>query len=163
MRHSPRGYNRTDRIADQIQRDLAVLLQREIKDPRVGMVTVSGVKVAKDLSFADVYVTFMTLEKDDEVKEALAVLEHASGFLRSMLAKSIKLRVMPRLRFHFDQVIVSAPRISNLISQAIREDESRHHASSEQASTGKVSSEKLSSGKDTPEKDALEEGTPNDE
>jgi len=124
---------------------------------------VSGVKVAKDLSFADVYVTFMTLEKDDEVKEALAVLEHASGFLRSMLAKSIKLRVMPRLRFHFDQVIVSAPRISNLISQAIREDESRHHASSEQASSGNVSSEKLSSEKDGPEKDALEEGKPNDE
>lgn len=126
MRHSPRGYNRTDRIADQIQRDLAVLLQREIKDPRVGMVTVSGVKVAKDLSFADVYVTFMTVEKDEEVKQALAVLEHASGFLRSMLAKSIKLRVMPRLRFHFDQVIINAPRISSLISQAIREDESRH-------------------------------------
>lgn len=125
MRHSPRGYNRTDRIADQIQRDLAVLLQREIKDPRVGMVTVSGVKVAKDLSFADIYVTFMTLEKDDEVKDALAVLDHASGFLRSMLAKSIKLRVMPRLRFHFDQVIVTAPRLSTLISQAVKEDESR--------------------------------------
>lgn len=128
MRHSPRGYNRTDRIADQIQRDLAVLLQREIKDPRVGMVTVSGVKVAKDLSFADIYVTFMTLEKDDEVKEALAVLEHASGFLRSMLAKGIKLRVMPRLRFHFDKVIVTAPRLSSLIDQAVAEDKSRHHA-----------------------------------
>ena len=128
MRHSPRGYNRTDRIADQIQRDLAVLLQREIKDPRVGMVTVSGVKVAKDLSFADVYVTFMTKEQPDEVKEALEVLEHAGGFLRSMLAKSIKLRVMPRLRFHFDQVIVTAPRISSLINQALKEDESRARA-----------------------------------
>lgn len=136
MRHSPRGYNRTDRIADQIQRDLAVLLQREIKDPRVGMVTVSGVKVAKDLSFADIYVTFMTLEKDEEVKQALAVLEHASGFLRSMLAKSIKLRVMPRLRFHFDQVIVTAPRISTLISQAIREDESRHKGGESRAASG---------------------------
>ena len=138
MRHSPRGYNRTDRIADQIQRDLAVLLQREIKDPRVGMVTVSGVKVAKDLSFADVYVTFMTLEKDEEVKQALAVLEHASGFLRSMLAKSIKLRVMPRLRFHFDQVIVTAPRISSLISQAIREDESRHKGGENRAASGET-------------------------
>lgn len=136
MRHSPRGYNRTDRIADQIQRDLAVMLQREIKDPRVGMVTVSGVKVAKDLSFADVYVTFMTLEKEDEVKEALAVLEHASGFLRSMLAKSIKLRVMPRLRFHFDQVIVSGPRITSLINKAIREDEARHHESPARGESG---------------------------
>lgn len=125
MRHSPRGYKRTDRIADQIQRDLAVLLQREIKDPRVGMVTVSGVKVAKDLAFADIYVTFMTLEQEAEVKEALAVLDHAGGFLRSQLAKSIKLRVMPRLRFHFDQVIVTAPRLSSLITQAVKEDESR--------------------------------------
>ncbi len=112
------------------------MLQREIKDPRVGMVTVSGVKVAKDLSFADVYVTFMTLEKEDEVKEALAVLEHASGFLRSMLAKSIKLRVMPRLRFHFDQVIVSGPRITSLINKAIREDEARHHESPTRGEAG---------------------------
>ncbi len=125
MRHSPRGYNRTDRIADQMQRDLAFLLQREVKDPRVGMVTVSGVKVAKDLSVADVYVTFMTLESPSEVKEALAVLEHASGYLRTMLAKSIRLRVMPRLRFHFDEVIINAPRISSLISQALREDRER--------------------------------------
>jgi ribosome-binding factor A len=125
VRHSPRGYKRTDRIADQMQRDLAFLLQREVKDPRVGMVTVSGVKVAKDLSVADVYVTFMTLESPGEVKEALAVLEHASGFLRTMLAKSIRLRVMPRLRFHFDEVIINAPRISSLISQALREDRER--------------------------------------
>lgn len=125
MRHSPRGYKRTDRIADQMQRDLAFLLQREVKDPRVGMVTVSGVKVAKDLSVADVYVTFMTLETPSEVKEALAVLEHASGYLRTMLAKSIRLRVMPRLRFHFDEVIINAPRISSLISQALREDRER--------------------------------------
>ncbi|CBL44449.1 Ribosome-binding factor A [gamma proteobacterium HdN1] len=130
MRHSPRGYKRTDRIADQIQRELAVLLQREISDPRVGMVTVSGVKVARDLSFADVYVSFMTLEKAEEVKQALAVLEHASGFLRSMLAKNIKLRVIPRLRFHFDQVIVTGPHISSLITKAIREDESRQNGQS---------------------------------
>ena len=107
MRHSARGYNRTDRIADQIQRDLAVLLQREVKDPRVGMVTINSVNVSKDLAFADVYVTFMGINEDQNVEESLEVLEHAGGFLRSLLAKSIKLRVMPRLRFHYDSPSVS--------------------------------------------------------
>ena len=127
MRHHARGFNRTDRIADQIQRDLAVLLQREIKDPRVGMPTVSGVKVSRDLAYADVYVTFMAIDAPEKVKEALEVLEHASGMLRSLLSKSIKLRVMPRLRFHYDQTIVDGPRISALINAAVAEDQARHH------------------------------------
>jgi len=127
LRHHARGFNRTDRIADQIQRDLAVLLQREIKDPRVGMPTVSGVKVSRDLAYADVYVTFMAIDAPEKVKEALEVLEHASGMLRSLLSKSIKLRVMPRLRFHYDQTIVDGPRISALINAAVAEDQARHH------------------------------------
>ena len=127
MRHHARGFNRTDRIADQIQRDLAVLLQREIKDPRVGMPTISGVKVSRDLAYADVYVTFMAIDAPEKVKEALEVLEHASGMLRSLLSKSIKLRVMPRLRFHYDQTIVEGPRISALINAAVAEDQARHH------------------------------------
>ena len=67
MRHGARGYNRTDRIADQIQRDLAVLLQREIKDPRIGMVTINSVQVSRDLAYADVYVTFMGRDESQEV------------------------------------------------------------------------------------------------
>jgi ribosome-binding factor A len=126
LRHSSRGYNRTDRIADQIQRDLAVLLQREVKDPRVGMVTINSVQVSKDLAYADVYVTFMGIDEDNGVDEALAVLEHAGGFLRSLLAKGIKLRVMPRLRFHYDHTIVDGPRMSRLIDKAIGEDHARH-------------------------------------
>lgn len=125
MKHSPRGFNRTDRIADQIQKDLALLLQREIKDPRVGMVTVSAVKVSKDLAFSDVYVSFMTKNSLEESKEALEVLENASGFLRSSLAKGIKLRVMPKLRFHYDSTLVEAPRISALIDKAVKQDQAR--------------------------------------
>lgn len=120
MRHSTRGYSRTERIADQIQRDLALLLQREIKDPRVGMVTINSVRVSKDLSYADLYVTFMGLDDDFDVSESLDVLKHASGFLRSMLAKSIQLRVMPKLRFHFDQTIVDGPKMSRLIDSAMQ-------------------------------------------
>lgn len=125
MRHHNRGFSRTERIADQIQRDLAVLLQREIKDPRVGLPTISGVKVSKDLSYADIYITFMAINEPDKVKQALDVLDNASGLLRSLLSKSIKLRVMPRLRFHYDQTIVDGPRISALINAAVAEDKAR--------------------------------------
>lgn len=126
MRHSPRGYNRTDRIADQMQRDLAILVQRELKDPRLGMVTISGVKVSRDLAFADVYVTFMGIEEGEEnVKQGLDVLSNAAGFLRSSLAKGIKLRVIPSLRFHYDQTVVDGPRMSALINRALSEDERR--------------------------------------
>ena len=127
MRHHARGFSRTERIADQIQRDLAVLLQREIKDPRVGLPTISGVKVSKDLSYADIYLTFMAINEPEKVKQALSVLDNASGLLRSLLSKSIKLRVMPRLRFHYDETIVEGPRISALINQAVAEDKARHH------------------------------------
>lgn len=125
MRHSPRGFKRTDRIADQIQRDLAVVLQREIQDPRVGMVTVSGVKVSKDLAFADVYVSFMGADSEADCTSSVRVLEHASGYLRSVLARQIDLRTMPRLRFHYDSTLVNGSRISKLIDEAMTSDGSR--------------------------------------
>jgi len=131
LRHGARGYNRTDRIADQIQRDLALMLHREIKDPRVGMVTINSVNVSKDLAYADIYVTFMGIDEEDGVDEALGVLGHASGFLRSMLAKGIQLRTIPRLRFHYDRTIVDGPRMSRLIDKAVKEDEARHQGSSD--------------------------------
>lgn len=119
MRHSSRSYNRTDRIADQIQKDLSQLLQREIKDPRIGMVTINSVSVSKDLAYADVNVTFMGVDEEQDVDESLSVLDHASGYLRSMLAKMIQLRVIPKLRFHYDSTIVEGPRMSRLIDQAL--------------------------------------------
>lgn len=127
MKHSPRGFNRTDRVADQIQKDLAVLMQRELKDPRIGMVTVSGVSVSKDFSYADIYVSFMDKDDASEVEAAVAVLNKAGGFLRSNLAKGLKLRVMPKLRFHYDATLSEAPRLSALIDKAVQEDEARHH------------------------------------
>lgn len=127
MKHSPRGFNRTDRVADQIQKDLALLLQRELKDPRVGMVTVSSVKVSKDFAFADIYVSFMDKNSQEEAQEGVEVLNNAAGFLRSLLAKGIKLRVMPKLRFHFDATLLEAPRLSALIDKAVKEDKARSH------------------------------------
>ena len=123
-----REFKRTDRIADQIQRDLAMLIQREIKDPRLGMVTVSYVKVSKDLGYADTYVTVMPLGNQDEAKvtpESLAVLNKAAGFLRKELARGIKLRVMPQLRFHFDESVDRGRRLHSLIEQAYQQEQKR--------------------------------------
>lgn len=123
-----REFKRTDRVADQIQRDLSMLIQREIRDPRLGMVTVSYVKVSKDLGYADTYVTVMPIGEQDEesvVPQSLAVLNNASGFLRKELSRGIKLRVMPQLRFHFDESVDRGRRLHSLIEQAFQREQKR--------------------------------------
>ena len=121
-----REFKRTDRIADQMQRDLAELVRSEVKDPRVGMVTINQVSVAKDLGYADVYVTLLTMEDLDEhaeqVKTTIKVLNGAAGFLRSELGKRIKLRTIPQLRFHFDASVREGRRLDSLIKQARQKD-----------------------------------------
>lgn len=123
-----REFKRTDRVADQIQRDLAVLIQREIKDPRLGMVTISHAKVSKDLGYADIYITVMAIGDQDEaeaVKASVKVLNAAAGFLRSELARGIKLRVMPQLRFHFDETVERGRRLHSLIENAYQQETTR--------------------------------------
>lgn len=113
-------YSRTRRIADQMQKDLSIIIQQEIKDPRVGIVTVSEVKVSKDLGYADVYFTCMSLNDDAEARvTSEKVLNGASGFLRTLLASAIKLRVMPLLRFHYDPLLGSATHMDRLIKAAV--------------------------------------------
>ncbi|MAM59328.1 MAG: ribosome-binding factor A [Salinicola sp.] len=114
-----REFKRTDRVADQLQQELAVLIQREIKDPRLGMVTVSSVKVSRDLGYADVYVTLLGENDPARVKENLAVLKRAAGFLRSQIARRIKLRHVPELRFHYDESVVRGHKLSALIDEAV--------------------------------------------
>lgn len=126
----PREFKRTDRIADQIQRELSVLIQMQVKDPRLGMVTLSGVKVSSDLSYADVYFTCLKPDAIDEVaqrKEARDILRQAAGFLRSELASSIRLRTMPQLRFHYDESLERSRHLSDLITQARQSDAQLAH------------------------------------
>jgi ribosome-binding factor A len=112
-------YSRTQRVADQIQRELASLIQREVKDPRVGMATVSAVEVSRDLSHAKVFVTiFNGSEDEQEITESVKALNSASGFLRSQLGQRMKLRIVPTLRFHFDDSLSRGNYLSNLIDQA---------------------------------------------
>ena len=115
----PKGYSRTDRIAEQIQRELAQLLRLELKDPRVGMVTLTSVEVTRDYSHAKVFYTTFGGE-NNAVQEGL---EHASGYLRSQLAHAMKLRIMPQLHFIYDPSIERGANLSRLIDQAVASDQ----------------------------------------
>lgn len=115
----PREFSRGRRIGDLIQRELAILIQREIKDPRLGMITINDAKVSRDLAFADVH---FTMFPEENAKAAEEVLNNAGGFLRSQLAKIMSTRTTPKLRFHYDNTIVNGARISKAIDDAIADD-----------------------------------------
>ena len=108
-------FTRGQRISDFVQRELATLIQRELRDPRLGMVTVSGVKVSRDLSWADVYVTVLG-EEDPNV--SLAILTRAAGFLRGELSSMLSTRTTPRLRFHYDNTARSGAQMDQMIDDA---------------------------------------------
>jgi ribosome-binding factor A len=124
---------RIQRMADQIQREMADLIRNELKDPRLGMVTVSAVRVSKDMGYADVYVTVMGRTLDADTGESVAVLNHAAGFLRGELGRRLMVRMIPRLRFHYDEATLRGNRMSALINQAIAEDEAHHPAGNDNA------------------------------
>ncbi|MDX9874681.1 MAG: 30S ribosome-binding factor RbfA [Spongiibacteraceae bacterium] len=119
-------FSRTQRVADFLKQELAGLIQRELRDPRLGMVSVTDVEVSRDLSHARVLVTVLGRESAEEARESLAVLNNASGFLRSQVARVSSARTTPKLRFEFDQSIVRGARISQLIDDAVAAD--RQHA-----------------------------------
>ena len=125
-----REFARTDRVGQEIQKEVAMIIQREIKDPRLGMVTVSAVEVTRDLAYAKVFVTFFTLEEQN-VEQSVEILNEAAGFIRTLLAKRIKARIMPELRFVYDKSMVEGVRMTNLVNKAIAEDESHHRNDNE--------------------------------
>ncbi|WP_394131140.1 30S ribosome-binding factor RbfA [Shewanella maritima] len=121
-------FSRTRRIAQQLQQELAVVLQRDIKDPRVGFVTVNDVDVSRDLNYAKVFVTFF--EEDEElVQEKIDALMAAAPYVRTLIAGRMKLRVMPELRFVYDSSLVEGMRMSNLVSQVITNDKQKQQQS----------------------------------
>jgi len=115
-------FKRVDRFSQQLQREVAMILQREIKDPRVVMPTVSDVEVSRDLSYAKVFVTFLQ-DEDKAVKEALKVLNDASGYIRSLLGKRVRARVTPQLKFVHDSSTLEGMRMSALVREAREADE----------------------------------------
>jgi ribosome-binding factor A len=114
---------RLRRVADQIQRELAGLVRTELKDPRVGLVTFTGVEVSPDLAHAKV---FFTVLGDAAARAATAgALQRAAGFLRSMLGARIKLHNTPELHFVYDESVESGIRLTHLIDDAVAADVAR--------------------------------------
>jgi ribosome-binding factor A len=107
-----RKTGRAQKVGDQIQRELSEIVHRELRDPRVGMITLTGVEVSPDCAHATVYFTCLDAS---HVPEAADGLRRAAGFLRSQLARRIKLYVTPELRFAYDESIERGARLSQLI------------------------------------------------
>ena len=131
--------SRAQRVGDQIQKELASLIQLEVSDPRIGMVSITGVEVSRDLSHAKVYVTVMNTLSEDasvnqltlsspgeldriEVEENIRALSKASGFLRTMLSKRLRSRSIPKLQFYYDNSIERGQQLSGLIDNALKAD-----------------------------------------
>lgn len=115
-------YSRLDRIGDFLQQELAQLIQHEVRDPRIGLVMVNEVRVSRDLSHARVFVTFAGRDEATEIDEALAALNKAAGFLRTLLSKTNSLRVTPRLNFVYDESVQRGTTLSSLIDKALDAD-----------------------------------------
>lgn len=114
-------YARTVRLGEQIRRELAELLRREVKDPRVGMVTISSVDLSSDLSHAKVFYT--VLGDEASRKDTQVGLDKAAGFLRGKVGQAIKTRVTPQLHFQFDDSPERGAQLEALIEHAVRKDE----------------------------------------
>lgn len=116
-------FSRTQRIGDQMQRELAQLIQREVKDPRLGLITITAVEVSRDLSHAKIFITVMGKDDDqDAVKANLRILNDAGGFLRMQLGKAMKLRTVPQLHFNYDASVRRGVELTSLIERAVAED-----------------------------------------
>ena len=107
---------RPQKVADLIQRELSELIRLELRDPRVGMVTLTSVDVSPDLSHAKVF--FTILEKDKQV-ETTCGLQRAAGFLRSQLANRMKMYTTPELRFVYDESVERGDHLSRLIDSVV--------------------------------------------
>jgi len=114
-----KNYSRALRVGDQIQRELSALILREVKNPQLGMITITEVELSKDLSLAKIFVTVFNVSCLDEITKNLTILNEASGYLRTLLAKKMRLRFVPKLNFVFDDSIERAANMSALISKAL--------------------------------------------
>ena len=120
----PREIPRANRVAEQVQRTLADLLRREIRDPRLKPVTITHVKMSPDLSHAWVHFELLTGDSHDPLQRE--ILDEAAGYLRGPLGRALRLRVAPHIHFQPDEELERGNRLDDLITQAVREDAARH-------------------------------------
>lgn len=121
-------YSRIQRVGDYLKRELALLIQQEVRDPRVGMVNINEVEVSRDLAHAKVYITFVGERSEQQRADALKALNKAGGFLRSQIAATNHMRTTPRLFFVFDISVQRGAALSALIDRAVAADADHHAA-----------------------------------
>jgi len=117
---APREFNRSERVAGQMRRDLARLIQQEVKDPAVGFVSLSDVEVTRDLAHAKVFITVFEPER---ANESLQALRRAGSFLRRRLGQELRLRHVPELHFVHDDSVEKGSHIDDLIAKALKADQ----------------------------------------
>jgi ribosome-binding factor A len=120
----PREFPRARRVEEQLKRLLSELVRREVKDPRVGLITITSVEVSRDLTHANVY--FTPFAGSGDAESAREALQHAAGFLRHQVRNQMRLRVAPEIQFHVDDSVERGARLSELISDAVESDRRRH-------------------------------------
>lgn len=118
----PREFTRAERVADALQRELAVVIREEMGDPRVAFVNITAVDVSRDLAAAKVHVNYVEAREEAERAAGVKVLNGASGFLRSKLAKRMQLRIVPSLKFIYDDSGRRGQELSALIDTALAAD-----------------------------------------
>lgn len=139
----PREFTRKDRVSDAMQRELAKLIREEVRDPRLALANITAVEVNRDLANAKVYVNFVGTDSEQENIDATEVLNGASGFLRSRIAKRMQMRTTPRLHFIYDHSGKRGQDLSALIERAVQTDKMRHD-NSDASSLDDITSSDLS-------------------
>ncbi|OEF25843.1 30S ribosome-binding factor RbfA [Vibrio rumoiensis] len=117
-------FSRAQRVAQQLQKELASILQRDVRDSRIGMVTISDVEVSRDLAYAKVFVTFLCVGEQTPESSLAALKEHEVA-VRMTLGKRIRLRLTPEVRFTYDNTLTEGMRMSNLVSEVVSKDNQR--------------------------------------
>ncbi|OGW57917.1 MAG: ribosome-binding factor A, partial [Nitrospirae bacterium RBG_16_43_8] len=112
-------YKRSQRVSDLIREEIADIIMDKVKDPRLGFVTVTGAKITEDLKIATVYISIL---KEEEKETTLEMLNSAKGFIRSELAKRVRMKLIPSLTFRIDESLERGVRIEKLLREIKKED-----------------------------------------
>ncbi|AKC31836.1 ribosome-binding factor A RbfA [Candidatus Pantoea carbekii] len=116
-------FSRRQRVAQELHKKIAFILQRKIRDPRLRiMITVSGVEISRDLSYAKIFITCLNEENHKDIQDTVNALKEASSYIRMLLSKIIKLRTVPKLTFFYDPSLTQARYMLTLISNTIKND-----------------------------------------
>ena len=119
-----REFSRSRRVAQQLQKELAMIVMREIKAKEFGMITINEVDLSRDLSYAKVYFTLLN-DEADLIKKSGDLLNESAPFIRSLMGSKMRLRIVPELRFYYDKSLSEGIRMASLVTKAVREDKEK--------------------------------------